>query len=73
MTDTEFFLREWKRLLRVSRKAADEFRREHNRRVFRDTLLYDPEYQDVPVALYWHEEVVGMENGRATAKRVRIQ
>jgi len=75
MSQQERFVNEWKRLLKISPRAADVFRREHNRRVLWEHLTFG-DYREWTSSdsyiSYTGEEVVRMENGRATAVRSRI-
>lgn len=73
--NTTQFEREWKRLLKFSRKAADALRREHNRQVMYRELFeyYEPNEPALIHVTPWMIEVTRIENGKATAKRVRTE
>jgi hypothetical protein len=73
MSTVEQFEREWKRLLKISRKAADVFRREHNRAILKQSLGETEEYDLIEEQMILdYEAVTRIENEKATAKSVRV-
>ena len=71
MSEQKSFENEWRRLLKISPRSADVFRREHNREVMLRELY--GHYWEFPVEVVYEEEVVCMENGKATAVRSRMR
>ena len=68
------FENEWRRLLKISPRSADVFRREHNREIMQMEMLVEDAADALIEGLTrYYEEVTHMENSKATAVRSRMR
>ena len=82
MSEQKSFETEWRRLLKISPRTADDYRRAHNRAVMDEELgaLWIPvpagwlvTSSDCPICVEWAQEVSQMKDGKATAVRSRMR